>query len=208
MRIRLLIWAVVLVALPVASDEISPRIDILYGHPVYRQHAREAGVAMGMTISVNEVQAALLTGPCERLRAAASLAREAGGGLPLQTLFVVPSKGMAIEGYYFPSDGNPGRAVLIPGRPVTRSALDRIMALAAIPPALLDEISVSVEISCRITEPLWVISWHDIRRIGDAQPEAVVEVARRRFKAIYRSVVEYGAKNRALTRRIGRSRDD
>lgn len=208
MRIRLLIWAVVLVALPVASDEISPRIDILYGHPVYRQQAHEAGVAMGMTISVNEVQAALLTGPCERLRAAASLAREAGGGLPLQTLFVVPSKGMAIEGYYFPSDGNPGRAVLIPGRPVTRSVLDRIMALAAIPPALLDEISVSVEISCRITEPLWVIFWHDIRRIGDAQPEAVVEVARRRFMAIYRSVVEYGAKNRVIARRIGRSRDD
>jgi hypothetical protein len=208
MRIRLLTWAVVLVALPVASDEISPRIDILYGHPIYRQQAREAGVAMGITISVNKVQAALLTGPCERLRAAASLAREAGGGLPLQTLFVVPSKGMAIEGYYFPSDGNPGRAVLIPGRPVTRSALDRIMALVAIPPALLDEFNVDLEISCRITEPLWVISWHDIRRTGDTQPESVVEVARRRFMTIHRSVVEYGAKNRALARGVERSRDD
>lgn len=208
MRIRLLTWAVVLAALPAASDEASSRIDIVYGHPIYRQQEREAGVAMGMTISANEDQAALLTEPCERLRAAAHLAREARDGLALQTLFVVPSKGMAIEGHYFPGDGNPGRAVLIPGRPVTRSALDRIMALAGIPPALLDEANVSLEISCRITEPLWVISWFDIRRMGDAQPEAVVEIARRRFMAIHRWVVEYDAKNRALAQRLGRSRDD
>jgi hypothetical protein len=208
MRIRLLIWAIALVAHPVASDEVSLRIDVLYGHPIYRQQAHEAGVVTGMTISVDEVQAALLTAPCERLRAAASLAREAGDEIPLQTIFVVPRKGMAIEGYYFPSDGNLERAVLIPGQSVARPALDRIMALAALPPALLDEINVNLEISCRIAEPLWLISWYDIRRIGDAQPEAVVEVARRRFMAIHRWVVEYGAENRALAQRVRRSGND
>jgi len=201
MRIHLLMWAVALAALPAAADEVRPRIELLHGHTIYREQAREAGVATGLTLSVNEEQAAVLTEPCERLRAAAGLANELPDGSHLRILFIVPRKGMAVEGYYFPPDRDLKRAALKPGRVIARPTLNRIIAGVGILPVLLDENSVELEIACHVNEPLWVIAWLDVRRIGDRRPEAVIDTARLRFMTIHRKVAEYAAQNQVLARR-------
>lgn len=182
-------WIIALTPLQVASDEAMLRIDLLYGHPVYHAQTREAGIAMGLTISAHK-----LAEPCERLRAAANLANEAANGSPLQVLFVLPHKSLLVEGYYF---GDLGRAVLVAGQPIPRSTLDRIMLRAGIPPALLDETNVELEISCWTNEPRWVVVWYDVRRIGDQELESVIESARQRFMTIYDTVVEHSARDRA-----------
>jgi hypothetical protein len=200
MRIYLFTWALALAALPAAADEAKLRIELLHGHTIYREQVREAGVATGLTLSVNEEQAAVLTEPCEHLRAAASLANELSDGSHLRVLFIVPRKGMAVEGYYFPADRDLKRAALKPGGVVARPTLDRIIAGAGIPSVLLDEDGVELEISCHVNDPLWVIAWLDVRRIGDRRPEAVVDAARLRFMTIHRQVAGY-AQSQVLAQR-------
>lgn len=201
MRIHLLTWALALAAVSAAADEVKLRLEPLHGHIINREPVHEAGVATGLTLSVNEEQAAVLTDPCERLRAAARLANELPDGFHLRILFIVPRKEMAVEGYYFPADHDVKRAMLKAGHAIARPILNRILAGAAIPPALLDENSVELEISCHVNEPLWVIAWLDVQRISDRQPEAVIDTARLRFMTVYRKVAEYAAQNQALARR-------
>ena len=139
-----------------------------------------------------------LTELCEELRAAAGLGTEKSNDLGLETIFVVPRKGMAVEGYYWPDDGTSGRSALVSGDDVPREKLDGIVARAGIPPRVLDERNVEHEVSCETDEPLWHVVWYDIRPIGDEKPEAVIERARSRFMAIHESVVEHASQGRHL----------
>jgi hypothetical protein len=109
---------------------------------------------------------------------------------------VVPRKGMAIEGLYLASDGASGSDALVRGEEVARPVLDDIVSRAGIPPRVLDETDVEHEISCTPGEPLWSITWSDVRRIGDEEPEAVIDRAHQRFLAIHQSVVEHNASER------------
>jgi hypothetical protein len=88
------------------------------------------------------------------------------GDLRLEVIFVVPYKGMAIEGYYPPNDGTV-EGGLVPGSGVPRETLDSIVAHAGIPPRVLDETNVEHEISCETGAPLWSVVWYDVRHISN-----------------------------------------
>ena len=194
MRIRALTFVVVVAAVPASAQEVALRVELIPGHPVYHETEKEAGVAMALAIAPRHDRATSLTTLCEELRAAAGLKNETGDQLRLETIFVVPYKAMAVEGYYWPNDGTFERGTLVPGNAIPRGTLDRIIAHAGIPPGVLDEINVEHEISCETGEPLWYINWSDVRLIGDEDPDAVIERAYRRFLAIHQSVVEHNAR--------------
>jgi hypothetical protein len=193
MRIRTLTCAVVLTALPASAQEAALGIDLIPGHPIYHENEKEAGVAMALSITPNPERTTSLAKLCEELRVATGLGNENGDELRLETIFVVPYKGMAVEGYYLPSDGAFGSNALLRGKDVARSTLDGIVSRAGIPPRVLDETKVEHEISCSPHEPVWSIAWSDVRQIGDEEPEAVIERARDRFLAVHQSVVQHNA---------------
>lgn len=196
MRISVFMCAALLAAVPASAQEVALGIDLIPGHPVYHEPEKEAGVAMALTITPDQNHAANLTELCEELRVAVGLGNESGDGLRLQILFVVPYKKMAVEGYYLPNDGTFEKGALVPGNGIARTTLDRIVARAGIPPGVLDETNVEHEISCMLDEPLWYIAWYDVRRIGDEEPEAVIERAHHRFLAIHQSVVDHATRKR------------
>jgi hypothetical protein len=185
MNVRALACIAVVAAAPADAQDVD--IDLIPGHAIHHESEGEAGVAMALSIGPAPEQIEL----CEELRLAAGLGHESGAKLRLETVFVVPYKAMAVEGLYLPSDGTSGSNALLRGRDITRSILDSIVSRAGIPPRVLDETDVEHEISCSPHEPVWSIAWTDVRRIGDDQPEAVIERARRRFLEIHESVVEY-----------------
>jgi hypothetical protein len=193
MRIRAFTCAAMIVAVPALAQEVALGIDLLPGHPIYHEREQEAGVAMALSITPDQDHPTNLMALCEELRSAARLAKESGDELRLETIFVVPYKGMAVEGHYPPRDGTFGNDALVPGKSIARATLDGIVSRAGIPPRVLDETNVEHEISCTLGEPLWFVAWYDVRRIGDEEPEAVIERARQRFLAIHQSVVEHDA---------------
>ena len=190
MRSCALACAAVLVAVPTSAQDLGLVVDLLPGHPVYHESAREAGVVMAIALTPGQGTATDLKGLCEELRVAAGLQRERGEGLPLEVIFVVPYKGMAIEGYYLPADGTLGTEALVRGSGIAREALDGIVARAGIPGRVLDEGDVEHEVSCEFSEPAWLLRWEDVRLIGGEEPDAVIDRAHRRFAAVHRSVVD------------------
>ena len=191
MRACALTCAAAMVAIPASAQDLGLVVDLLPGHPVYHESAREAGVVMAIAITPGQGAATDLKGLCEELRVAAGLRREHGEGLPLEVIFVVPYKGMAIEGYYLPADGMPGGEALVPGSGVARDMLDGIVARAGIPGRVLDEGDVEHEVSCELGEPGWLVRWEDVRLIGGEEPDAVIDRAYRRFAAVHQSVVDH-----------------
>ena len=198
MKIRVLMWATMVAAVPASAQGVGLKIELMPGHPVYHECEKEAGVVMALSIRRANDDATNLGELCEELRVAAGLGNENGDDLRLGTIFVVPYKGMAVEGYYWPNDGTLEESVLVRGKDVSRETLDDIVARAGIPPRVLDEINVEHEISCETGEPLWAIAWSDVRLIGDEDPDAVIERAYRRFLAIHQSVVEHNAREQNL----------
>jgi hypothetical protein len=194
MRISALACAGVVLALPAAAEEAPLGIKLQRGHPLYHESAREAGVAMGLSITPQGDHATELVELCHELRRAAGLGSENGDRLFLETIFVVPYKEMAVEGYYWPENRSSDTGVLVPGSSVSRETLDGIVARAGIPPRILDEANVEHEISCEIREPLWHVSWQDLRPIGDEDPDTVVERAYQRFMAVHQAVVAHNIK--------------
>jgi hypothetical protein len=191
MRICALTCAAVIVGAAASAQEVSPGIELLPGHPIYHEREQEAGAAMALLITPDDERTTDLRELCEELGLAAGL--RSGNADRLETVFVVPIKGMAIEGYYLPKDGNWSKA-RVAGSGVTRETLDGIVARAGIPPGVLDQTNVKHEISCKTGEPLWHVGWYDVRPIGDEEPVTVIDRAHRRFLAIYRSVVEHNAR--------------
>lgn len=194
MRSCLFTCVTMFAAVPASAQMPVPQVDLLPGHPIYHEEEQEAGVAMALTIIPDRGEAAS-SELCEELRVAAGLGEENADGISLQTIFVVPYKGMAVEGYYLPSDDLVGTGTLMSGNAVPRATLDRILERAGIPARVLDETGVEQEISCSPGEP-WSITWSDVRPIGDQQPETVIERARDRFLAIHQSVVEHATRER------------
>jgi hypothetical protein len=182
---------VFLAAVPASAQDQRLTIDVLPGHPVYHETAREAGIVMAIAITPAPGAGADLRGLCEELRVAAGLRRRHGPDLPLAVIFVVPYKGMAIEGYYLPVADEPIREVLLRGRGVPRATLGEIVARAGIPASILDEAAVEHEISCEVDEPAWLLRWEDVRPIEREQPEAVIEHAYCRFLAVHDSVLAH-----------------
>jgi hypothetical protein len=172
------------------GQEAAPTITLLPGHPIH--HESEAGVAMALRITPS-YDTTSLTKVCEELRAAAGLNHENGDQLRLQVIFVVPYKGMAIEGYYWPNDGKIEGRTLVPGNTIPSETLGRIIARAGIPPRILDEIDVQHEISCETAAPLWLVAWYDVRAVGEEDPGAVIKRAYRRFMAVHQSVIQHNA---------------
>jgi hypothetical protein len=175
------------------AQDSAPTITLLPGHPVYHESEREAGVTMAVSINLNAAPASVGSLLCEELRRAAGLTNKNEDDLHLETIFVVPRKQMAIEGYYWAKDGTSQRSILVAGHHVVRTALDSILARAGIPPHVLDETNVEHEISCEIAKPHWYIAWSDVQPIGDAMPETVIELARHRFMTIHRAVVDHNS---------------
>ncbi len=176
---------------PKLAENDSLTIDLLLGHSVYDVQEHIAGVVTAISITPNQQGASYLTLLCEELRLAARLEDLTNDGLALETLFVVPYKGMAIEGYYFATSDDFGNGTLIPGKSATREAIDDIVSRAGIPPSVLDETDVEHEISCEVNEPSWHVRWEDVRPIDDKKPDTVVEQARRRFLAIHQDVIDH-----------------
>jgi hypothetical protein len=201
MKIRVLMCATMVAAVPASAQEVALQVQLLPGHPVYHESEREAGVVMALSVRREGDHATNLTELCEELRVAAGLKTENDDSLGLETIFVVPYKAMAVEGYYWPNDGTLEREVLVPGNGIPRDKLDGIVARAGIPPRILDETNVEHEVSCETGAPLWHVVWHDIRPIGNEEPDAVIERAHRRFLAVYQSVVEQNAKHVAKVQR-------
>jgi hypothetical protein len=56
---------------------------------------------------------------------------------------------------------------------------------------VLDERDVEHEVSCELGEPAWLLRWEDVRRIGDDEPDVVIDRAYQRFAAVHQSVVDY-----------------
>lgn len=191
MRMCILVCAAVVATFPASAQEGRPTIELLSGHPIYHESERAAGVAMALSITPDHVPASYLLGLCDDLRSAAGLDKQNTDGFRLETIFVVPYKDMAIEGYYWPEGGGSGDGVLVRGDDVARTKLDAILTDAGIPPDVLDETTVEHEISCEIAEPQWHLVWHDIRPIGDEAPRTVIDRAHDRFMAIHQAVVEH-----------------
>ena len=189
MKLRLFAYALVLAALPASAQDDVDGITLIHGHPIYHETSNEAGVTMGLSVAGDQPHTAPLAELCNELRAAAGLRRETRKGLKLRALFIVPYKAMIVEGYYLPQDDGLEIHALIPGVKVERPVLDGLMARAGLPPNVLDEVNVEQEVSCQIEEPLWSISWQDIRPVGNEAPETVIERARERFMSIYLSVL-------------------
>ncbi len=189
----------VLAGLLASASAFGQQVTLVQGHPIYHEDGDEAGVAMALSITADDGDAAWLLRTCEELRSVARLEREQDG-LRLETIFVVPYKSMAVEGYYLPADPSSERSALVAGQPVARSSLDRLVARAGVPPGVLDETGVEQEISCQTAEPLWTIAWTDLRRVGGEAPETVIDHARSRFLAVHQGVVATVA-----TRRLARA---
>lgn len=200
MRVYALMCAAVIAAVPASARLAAFEIELIPGHPIHHESEKKAGVAMALMIAPGHDGETSLRTLCDELRTAAGLASENGDELRLETLFVVPYKGMAVEGYYWPKDGTFGTSALVRGSSVARGTLDDILARAGVPPRILDETDVEQEISCQTGEPLWHVVWHDVRPIGDEEPESVIERAHDRFLAIHQSVVEHDARRQAVQR--------
>jgi hypothetical protein len=146
---------------------------------------------MATSITAGQANDADLKGLCEELRVTAGLTRDKGAALPLEVVFVVPYKDMAIEGYYLPADGSSESEVLVRGNGVDRTTLNGIVARAGIPPRILDETDVEHELSCEMRESAWLIRWEDVSLLNGEAPEVVIARAYRRFTTIHQSVVEH-----------------
>ena len=194
MRICALACAALFSAIPASAQEVGG-IELIPGHPVYHESEKEAGVAMALSITPDGDHTISLTELCEELRVASGLGKE-NGQLRLETVFVVPYKGMAVEGHYLPADSASESSMLVRGNGVPREMLDGIVARVGIPPRVLDETNVEHEISCATGAPRWYIGWSDVRPVGDEEPDAVIERAHRRFLAVHQSVVEQHARGR------------
>lgn len=193
MNIRVLVFITALTAPPAVAQDVGLEIDLIPGHAIYHESENEAGVAMALSITPAPEHSAHQIELCEELRVAAGLSHENGDALRLETIFVVPYKAMAVEGFYLPRDGTFGSNALIRGNDLARATLDGILSRAGIPPRILDEKNVEHEISCTPGEPIWFVAWSDVRRIGDEEPEAVIERAHQRFLAIHQSVRAHNA---------------
>jgi hypothetical protein len=191
MRSFVLAWAAAMVAGPVSAEPFGLVIDLLPGHPIYHESEQEAGVVMATLITPDQSNASDLRGLCEELRAAAGLDLQNGEDLLLETIFIVPYKGMAIEGYYLPKINGDGNETLLPGNAIARETLDGIAGRAGIPAHVLDETDVEQELSCELREPIWFLRWEDVRPVGGEDPDTVIEGARQRFMAVHRSIVEH-----------------
>lgn len=191
MRMRSFACAAAMAAVPASAQDAGRGIELLPGHPIYHEAEREAGVAMALSITPQLDPATDLIELCQDLRRTAGLDRQNGDARRLETIFVVPYKGMAVEGYYWPESGASGDGVVVPASGIARAKLDAILARAGIPPRVLDEINVEHEISCQTDEPRWHLVWHDIRPVGDAAPTVVIDRAYQRFMAIHQAVVEH-----------------
>lgn len=192
MRIYGLACAAAIAAFPASAQDSALVIDVLPGHAVDRGAARQAGIVMALAITPETGSATDLQALCEELRVVAGLAR-AHEDLPLEVIFVVPYRDMAIEGYYLPADGAPGMEALVAGKPVARQTLDGIVGRAGIPGRVLDERDVEHEVSCELGEPVWRLRWEDVRDIGDETPDAVIDRAWRRFASLQQSIVAQNA---------------
>lgn len=190
MKLHPIACAVMIASTPAIARDAANGVNLIHGHPIHHEAVNEAGVSMGLSVTGDQTYAPPLSEMCEGLRVAGGLSTEIRGNLTLEALFVVPYKAMAIEGLYLPPDGDPEGYALVPGTRPDRSVLDAIVARVGIPPSVLDETDVEHEISCRTNEPLWTISWQDVRPIGNDAPDVVIERARNRFMAIYISVSE------------------
>jgi hypothetical protein len=191
MRTCALTCAAAIAAFPASAQDLGLVIDLLPGHPVYHAAEREAGVVMAVSITPEHGSATDLQALCEELRVAAGLAHAHGEGLPLEVIFVVPYKDMAIEGYYLPADGASGTEVLVAGNAVTEQTLEGIVARAGVPGPVLAERDVEHEVACELGQPAWLLRWEDVRLIGDEEPDAVIDRAWRRFTAIHQSIVAH-----------------
>ena len=198
MRICALACTAAIAAVPASAQEMALGIELLPGHPIYHEGEHEAGVAMALAITPGKSHAPDLVKLCEELRVTAELGHVHDDGVHLETIFVVPYKGMVIEGYYWPNDGGLENGALIPGSEVARTALDGILARAGIPSRVLDETNVEHEISCSLDEPFWYVAWYDVRLIGDEDPDTVIERAYDRFMAIHQAVVEHNTQGQYL----------
>jgi hypothetical protein len=183
-------------AVPASAQELGLVVDMLPGHAIYHESDREAGVVMAIAIKPAQGEATDLQSLCEELRIAAGLDRQQGQDLPLEVIFVVPYKGMAVEGYYLPTDGTSGGEALVRGKDVPREMLDGIVARAGIPSAVLDEADVEQEVSCELGKPAWLLRWEDVRLVDGEDPDAVIEGAYRRFMTVHQSVVEHAKRTR------------
>jgi hypothetical protein len=176
-------------------------VDLLPGHQVYRESAGEAGVVMGLSLRASDLAA--LARSCEQLRAAAGLPPGHGEGLRLEVIFVVPYKGMAVEGYYLPEGDGDG--LLLPGNGVARADLDLIVNQAGIPAALLDETAVEHEISCETSGQGWHLRWEDVQPLDGEAAAQVIERAGQRFMTVYQSVVDHNATPHLIWKASGSS---
>ena len=182
--------ATVLFATQASAGDAPYVVTLIHGHPIHHETAKEAGIAMGLSIKGGTTYASSLSDSCRELQRFAELPGMIGDDLKLDTLFIVPYKEMAVEGLYLPADGSFGSRALVSGKRLGRSTIESVIIDAAIPAFVLDEANVELEVSCQLHEPLWAIIWQDIRKIGGREPEAVIEQARLRFMAIYRIVAQ------------------
>ncbi len=194
MRRSILASVAMLAASPASAHEIGLVIDLLPGHPIYHEREQEAGVVMAISITPSPHNAADLMALCEELRVAAGLEHKTSAGLALEVVFVVPYKGMAIEGYYFPTHDELGSETLVPGNGLAREVLDDIVGDVGIPAVVLDETNVEQEISCQINEPVWLMRWEDVSPVNGEEPDTVIERAHHRFVTIHQSVVDHSLK--------------
>jgi hypothetical protein len=191
MRIQLLTCAAFLAAFPASGGERALTVDVLPGHTVYHEDKGEAGVVMALSMRPADGQPTQILELCEELRAAAGLAAENGEELHLETIFIVPSAGMTVEGYYFPAGSTSAPGELMAGKAIEKAVLDDITARAGIPSSILYASDVDHQISCEIGDPVWHVLWSDVRPIDDEEPDRVIERAHERFMAAYRSAVEH-----------------
>jgi hypothetical protein len=190
LRTYALTIAAAIAAVPASAEEPELMVDLHPGHTIYHENEREAGVVMAISITADQGPATNLQALCEELRLAAGLQTE-HEGLPLEVVFVVPYKGMAIEGYYLPADAASGSEALVRGKSMARATLDGIVARAGIPGGVLDEAEVEQELSCEVGAPAWLLRWEDVRLVGSEAPDTVIDHAYRRFMTVHQSIVEH-----------------
>ena len=198
MRISALTCAAALMAVPASAQALGPAIELLPGHPVYHERAREAGVVMAISITQRPRRRHGPNELCEELRVAAGLERHRGAELPPRGDLRRAVQRDGDRRVLSADRRRARRRGARPGQGDRAEHARRDRGARGDSGRLLDEPAVEQELSCAARRAGLAASLGGHPAVGGAGPDPVIESAYRRFMTIHRSIVEH---SRAAHRR-------
>ena len=203
MRACALSCAVAMVAVPASATNLGLVVDLLPGHAIYDEGARQAGV----------VRRSDHAGPGHGDRSEGALRRVACGcraaararPASSEVIFVVPHKAMAIEGTSADGRRARERSAGCRRRRCEGNARPHLRGRAGIPSGLWTKRRSSTRVACELDEPAWHVRWQDVRLLDGQEPDAVIDQAYSRFAAIHQACRPAKGSAQLASRAVGSS---